>query len=79
LTLSHELSLGQVNALGVLRSSDRTVRLLDLSNPLNPSDLGIYPVEANGGSSLGNAAGDAKRGLWLPVGQNGVDVISLAP
>jgi hypothetical protein len=79
LTLDHELSLGQVHTLGVLRSNDRTIRLLDLANPLNPTDLGVYFVEGNGGSSLSNADGDAQRGLWLPLGQYGVDVISLAP
>ncbi|HEV7403425.1 MAG TPA: beta-propeller domain-containing protein [Chthoniobacteraceae bacterium] len=79
LTLDHELSVGRVNTLGVLRNNDPTVRLLDLGDPLHPSDLGVYPIHANGSSSLDHADGDAARGLWLPLGREGVDVISLAP
>ena len=78
LTLNHELSLGQVQTLGVLRSNDRNIRLLDLSDFTNPLDLGGSTVELNGYSSLENADGNAQDGLWLPLGAYGVDVISIA-
>jgi hypothetical protein len=74
LTLTHELSLGELNNLGVLRNNDPSVRLLDLTDPLHPVDFGIRPVDYNGASSLDHADGGAHRGLWLPVGPNGVNV-----
>lgn len=78
LTLNHELSLGQVQTLGVLRSNDRNIRLLDLSDFTKPLDLGLSTVELNGYSSLENAAGNAQDGLWLPLGAYGVDVIPIS-
>ena len=66
-----------MNGLAVLRSNDATVHLLDVRDPASPLDLGVYPLENNGSSSLENAAGDPDRGLWLPAGSFGVDVIPL--
>lgn len=79
LKLDHELSIGQIRNLGVLRDNTATVRLLDLNDPLHPADLGVHPIHGNGSSSLDRADGDVTRGLWLPLGENGVDMISLAP
>ncbi len=77
LTLGHELSLGQVQTLGVLRSNDRNIRFLDLSDFTKPLDLGVSTVELNGYSSLENADGNALDGLFLPLGAYGVDVIPI--
>jgi hypothetical protein len=76
-TGDHELSLTQFDGLTVLRTDNRTIRLIDSRDPTNLLDLGTATLEGYGGASLTAAAADLMRGLWLPTGAFGVQIVPL--
>ncbi len=75
ISLQHENTFVLFGDLAVLHGYDAAVHLLNVQNPSSFSDLGIFNLEGSGSSSLLDAAGDLKGGLWLPVGDYGVDSV----
>ena len=65
--------------MAVLRANDRKVRLLALRDPSKLLDLGTFVLDAMGSASVENAAADISRGLWLPLGEYGVQAVLLPP
>jgi hypothetical protein len=75
--LGHEVAFRQFDGLTVLRGQGPTVRMIDSRDPQALRDLGAFDIGASGGSSLERADADLQRGLWLPLGSNGVTIVPL--
>lgn len=74
-TLAHEIRFALINGLAVLTTNDdpRAVRLLDARDPAKLIDFGIGEFKGIGSASIKNSAADPERGLWVPLGEYGVE------
>lgn len=78
LELAHDSSLHVFGDLAVTQPDYYSIRAIDLSNTLAPTDLGACSLPGNIWPNLEGADGALGVGLWLPAGSYGVETIGLA-
>ena len=76
LELDHDRSLHAFGDLVVTQPNTQSVRLIDAGNPGTLLDLGTAEFEGWVWPALDNAAGSSPGGLWVPVGEYGIETIN---
>lgn len=71
--------LANFPGLLAVQETDNLVALFDSGNPVALRQIGQSPAPGCLGFDLSHADGEAARGLWIPLGDYGVEMIPISP
>ncbi len=72
----HDTALFTFDKLAVTQDSGRTLHLFDVSAPGQIGNIGSYTFEGSVWPDVSHASGGLTSGLWVPLGQYGVEVVA---